>query len=407
MNSVLKGGSRVLVGTLAGFALALALTPVLSRQYTPDVFGQFGVLTAAAATFIGLSTLRLEVIALAKSDDAHFAVLATRGLQLSMALGLLLTLVAAVMAMFGADPRWLIVGPLVVVGSWQLVGSAGLSRKRDYRGLALCNFSQQGGASSIQVILGATGSVWGLVSGFVLSRVCWIPPIHRLSRDRKHSGLASSTPWRQAAPAGLSALFNSLGTQMPLLLLAGLYGTTSVGLFAMAQRLFSQPLQVLAQGLATASNAEVSHAIRSEDHSGARHLVLKTMRRLAALGSVPTLVVAVTAPWLVPIALGGEWHPAGIIISILSFSAYAQFCTAPFAQLLNVTGHSQTLLMWDCARLLAISGALVVPKLVGGGLLTSMLAFSLALTLTYVALGLLVHRALPNKSKNFVPNSPL
>lgn len=406
MNMVMKGGSKVLVGTLAGFALALGLTPVLSRQYTPDVFGQFGVLTAAAATFIGLSTLRLEVIALAERDDARFATLATRGLHLSMSLGILLMLASAVATIFGVDQRWLIVGPLVVVGSWQLVGTAGLSRWRDYRGLALCTFSQQGGASFIQVLLGATGSVWGLVTGFFLARACWIPPIRRLHPNIRQARRPAETPWRQAVPAGMSALFNSLGTQMPLLLLASLYGTTSAGLFAMAQRLFSQPLQVLAQGIATASNAEVSHTIRSEDHAAASDLVRTTMRRLALLGAVPTVAVAVTAPWLAPIVLGENWQEAGGIISILSVSAYAQFCTAPFAQLLNVTGRSRTLLAWDCSRLMAITGALVAPKLFGGDLLTSMAALSLALTLTYTALGLLVDRAIPKQTRIFGTQSP-
>ncbi|CAG7574078.1 hypothetical protein FB554_2247 [Barrientosiimonas humi] len=83
----------------------------------------------------------------------------------------------------------------------------------------------------------------------------------------------------------------------------------------------------------------------------------------------------------------------GQLIAALTFGTVAQFCTAPFAQVLNLTGHSLKLLGWDSLRILSAVASLCIPGILGASLVQTMLSYSLALSLVYLVLCALVLRA--------------
>jgi O-antigen/teichoic acid export membrane protein len=92
--------------------------------------------------------------------------------------------------------------------------------------------------------------------------------------------------------------------------------------------------------------------------------------------------------------LGAEWREIGYIVTALALGSYAQFCTAPFAQILNLTGHSRMLMYWDLGRAAAALISLSAAGILGLTLPVAIFAFSASMFAVYACLAILVSSAL-------------
>lgn len=381
-----RAGLIVLAGSAAGFGINLLLTPVLSRLFSPDRFGFFSTITAVTSVFVGVSTFRLEVLSQRTPDDAEAAQLRRLGLVMASAWGLALTIVAAAWMLVGnVSAWWLAAGVLVTIASLQLIGSAGLTRTRSYRALAISNFVQGAGTGAVQIVLGwLVGGAGSLLAGFGAARLVWL----RSTRIKGHAEEGLRQLWQRsrrfAAVSGGSALINSLAGQLPILLSTTLFGHAEAGYLAMAVRILVAPLGIVSQAAASANIGEVGNMLR-EGSPDAPRVVVRSMRDLLLLGVIPCVAVGGLAIWLVPVVLGSTWAPTGTIMAVLAIGSLAQFVGSPFSQLLNLTGHNRRLLAWDVSRLLLIGISFgVVGRL--AGLIAAVAAYSGILVVLYALL---------------------
>lgn len=382
-------GITIAAGSAFGILVTVALTPIISRIFTPEIFGEFSTLVAVAAVFVGVSTLRFEIFAQAENNNEEFVAAMRLALVFAIvtaaALSVLtLTLVAAV----DLSTIWILLGPLVLVASLQLTGAAALVHDQKYRQLSLANFWQQGTIGVWQVAIGTfAASTVALIVAFTLARTVWLVPT-TLSVKSTASSLRRYFKIRgkEAATAGLSALVNSVAGQTLIILVAFLYGSTEVGLLAMAVRIVISPVGMAAQAFSSAVIGEVGKAIRLREIGTARSIVEKGMLTNLKLGIVPVALIALVSPYIAGQVLGPEWNDVGIIIALLSVGALAQFVVAPFSQVLNLTSRSGLLLKWDCTRLGAYLAVIGVPALVGSDWLVAISFYSAVQVVVYVLL---------------------
>lgn len=395
MSGFRRAGLTVLLGSAGGAALALVLTPVLSRLVTPDVFGSSMTLVALASVVVGVSTMRLEVAGQAEPDDDEARAVLGLGMALAVALGVFITAATAVAYALDLVPLLILtVGPMVTIASTQLIGAAWLARGQAYGTLARASFAQNGGLAVAQAGLAVLSpTVGALIAGFIVSRVYWLFHIPALVWRRA----VARRVWRKhrsyALTAGTSAGINSLAGQIPILLPAVLYGDQAAGLLAMALRILVSPLSLIGDAAASAAVGEISQALRTR--SGQAGSVLRRgLRDLAVIGAVPTLAAGALGTVAVPYLLGPQWAEAGTIVAALALGAWAQFVVAPFSQTLNLSGRSDWLLVWDVCRLLAVTGAFLLPSLTGLGIVAASACYSVAMLGLYAAMALMCDRSL-------------
>lgn len=389
-----RAGLTVLVGSAAGYGVALVLTPFLSRLYTPSEFGTFSGVAAVSAVFVGLSTFRLEVLAQRTAIDGEAENLRRIALVSALGWGLVVSLGCGVAVLLTeTTPYLLAAGPLVSFASLQLVGSARLVRERRYRELARANLIHGGMTAMLQVCLGVvSATVTTLFVGLVAARLSWLPVLRNRSPRDPPTGSFSplSSVWRQsrryAVVSGSAAGLNSLASQLPLLLCTFLYGQAEVGFLAMAIRVLVSPLSIVGQAAAAASIGEIGEHLRAGT-SAVDALVRRGMGSLLVLGVLPCALAAVIGPRIVPALLGPSWAPAGPLVGWLALGALAQFAVAPFSQLLNLTGHHGWMLSWDASRLVVVAGAMVLPAALGHPLEVAVAAYSVGSVVLYAVLG--------------------
>lgn len=382
-----RSSAIVLLGSVGGFAISFILTPVLSRLFTPEAFGLSSAIVALASVFVGVSTLRLEIIAQREPLARKSLALLWEALWIDLICAVLITVISIPLILItNSSWIWLVVGPLVFVASWQLIGAAQLTRTGRYGSLATSNFLQGAGLGGSQAILGLLWpNVGSLLAGYFIARLAWLPALFGLrSKERVDS---SKTVWKHhrnhAVQAGTSALVNSLSTQALPLLITVLYGQVAVGLVAMAIRVLVSPLGVIAQAVSASAIGHVGSFIRVKDYAAARNSIRRAIRDQAVLGLVPCLLMGIGGPFLATIVLGEDWDGVGPIISAMALGAWAQFVGSPFPQILNLTGQSKFLLRWDLIRLFLLFAAVTIPASLGFSLIVSLSCFSVAQLATY------------------------
>ncbi|KRE62151.1 hypothetical protein ASG78_03615 [Nostocoides sp. Soil756] len=384
--------ATILLGSAGGMGVALLLTPVLTRLYTTETYGMFATVTAVVSVVVAMSTLRLEVAAAALADRARSDQVLAASVWAAMVFGAVCLVVAAVVvAVAGVSPWWLMVGPLVVLASWQLTGSARLSRDHLSARLARQTFLQGAGTPLIQVVAGAVSpTAGGLLLGFGGSRLGWLRAIPWVGPRRAASAMSGLR--RYAVIATTSAGVNSLAGQVPVLAAGAVYGAGGAAVVAMTFRLLVTPLGLVGQSVALAALGEVGGALHERPHQ-VRGILTAGMRDLLVLGIFPCVVAAVAAPFVAGLVLGAEWASTGTAISALAPGALAQFVVAPFSQVLNLTRSNRALLGWDVSRLAVVCAAVGLPTVFGGGLLVSLVALSAGQVLLYAVLAVLCLRA--------------
>jgi O-antigen/teichoic acid export membrane protein len=385
-----RASAEVLLGSGAGFVVALLLTPFISRIYGPISFGLFATVIATVSVFLGFSTLRLEVFAQRAPRDIDAAQLLVLGLLVSCICGILMTMVGVVAVCYGASPWWATAGILLWTGSLQSLGSGKLSRLGLYKPLAKMNFVQAAGTAALQLALGVfSPSVWALLAGFGGGRIPWLLIIRLHTFKRAELRSAWQRTRRAALVAGSSAIVNSLASQLAILLGSWLFGAAQVGMMAMSTRILVGPLSIVGAAAASANLGEAGRLLRTAD-PGLGRLVRRAITDLLVVGIVPCGLAALLGTRLVPWLLGEQWREAGVIVALLSVGALAQFAMSPFSQLLNLTGHSRQLFAWDCLRLTLILLSFAIPALLSQSFTVAVGAYSLVQVVIYAVLCRLV-----------------
>ncbi len=171
-GGVRRASLTIMIGSGLGLGVSTLLTPFIARVFDPATYGSFALVTAVTSVFVGISTFRLEVLAQKVVDDAEASALVRLGLITSCAWGILLTLVGCVaVLLWDVSAFWVSTGILVFLASLQLLGSAVLTRTRDYRRLAIVSFVQGAGLGIVQLFLGlVSASVGSLLTGFGVVR---------------------------------------------------------------------------------------------------------------------------------------------------------------------------------------------------------------------------------------------
>lgn len=343
-----RGALAIMGGTAAGQALAVLVTPILSRQYSPADFGVLAIVTALAVTLGTTAALRYELaIPLPESDaDAHALVRA--GFAISCALTAFTTVGAFAFAseisgLFQdqALAAFIPVVPLVAFSfaTFRLLNQWALRQQR-YAATARRNFLQSVSTVAIQLLagwrgLGAGGLVLGLGGGQTIGAASLT-----IGSGLFRRGLRRSSPkvvlWRYRrfayflAPAGL---VNALGVYVPLLMIAAWYGTTSAGHLGFTQRILGLPLALIGQAVAQVYLSELAFS-RREGVTDEARLFRQASLRLAFVAAAGALVLLVAGPWIFETIFGPQWTVSGEFARALAVSVCVQLVAVPVSQTL-------------------------------------------------------------------------
>ena len=401
LPTALRGISSIVTGSVAGQGLVILAYPFLTRMYTPAQFGLLAVFASVVGIFSVVSTACLEDAIPIPPDKREATAVAWVGLAAVMVTSMLVAVVGVVAAdplanLLGvpqlADYWWLVALSVFVWGVY-LILSEWMVRERSYGALARRNLLQGIGQVAVQVGLGLAGvKPAGLLLGMGAGRLAALGGLTsrggllRQPRPAVAALRAAGRRFRRfALLAAPSALVTKAGLELPLLLVAALYGDARAGLLGLTVRVISGPLAIVGQAVNQVFTGETGLAIRrSQGMLGAS--VRGNVLRLLAVGALPAVVLIVFGPSLFALVFGAEWTEAGRYAQILALSYLAQFAVIPVSSILALTERQGQQLGWSVLRLLLTAGGLAVCGVIEASVITAITVLGITQALSYVAL---------------------
>jgi O-antigen/teichoic acid export membrane protein len=365
-------------GTAGGQAIAILASPFLSRLYTPDEFGTFGVYLALVSIAAVAVSLRYEAaIPLPDGEDEAIDVLVLTFLVtigMTVLTGLILWLAVENVAVPPEFRRllWLMPIGLGLTGLQQILTFWAI-RRQVFGASAQSSIAQGATQAASQLALGVVGAgSAGMALGYVLARVSGIGRLAftigaadwRLMRRVSVGRLrAAAVRYRRFPLFALwSSLLSIISQQAPILILAAMFDATVVGWFSITVRVLQLPSAIVGNAVGQVFYARVSRS----DLSDITLTTTMLYRSLVTLGAGPMWLLAFGGEAAFSLVFGDAWREAGRYAQWLAPWLLLDFVTTPLSPLAYVRDRQLAVVVFQGLLLGARVGALVLGAAIGG-----------------------------------------
>ncbi|WP_459943152.1 lipopolysaccharide biosynthesis protein [Deferrisoma palaeochoriense] len=385
-------------GTGLAQALGVLAAPLLARLYTPAEFGVYSVYLAVISVMMVVASFRYDLALLIPEEEGGAAALfvialACVGLNSG---GMLVGATVALKAGWWPDgwPSSLAIWvPLGVAG----VGCAQVLIHWSVRGKAYERISggkiAQAGAQLVGQVVGGSAP-GGLIIGDIIGRYvgCTVLVKGQVRKLRLALRFVSMNDVKQAARdyarfplvSTWGALLNAASLQLPVMIMAGAYGSGMVGQLGLASRVLSLPVSLLGQAIGQVFVGEASARLKGAP-GGLLRLYNKLTRNVLIHCILPGVLFFLGCPVLFRTVFGESWYEAGVYARILTPVVMGQLVLVPVAQVLNLIGRNGLYVVLEVMRFLVMVVVLVSFSR-SGNAKNCVVAFSAVTTFVYVCM---------------------
>lgn len=364
----------LMTGSIIAQAIPIAVSPVLTRLYTPDDFGALTLFVSIFAILSSISTLRYELAIVQPDRDVDAVALLALSLVISASLGVVLMILAVV---FGdrlvswlgiRGGAWMYFIPVCVfVGGAIQAISYWHSRHQRFQRLSHGKIAQGIGTVAIQcgaaiVPLGPgliTGYVGGLcISLYALCRGTWTNEkavLGNLSLDAVRINAHTYSKFPKYSVFG--AFADNASIHMPVFMLTKFFDTHSTGIFGLTFRILNLPMTLIASSLSQVLYQKIAVMQHSEPDA-VRGLIVKIfMLLLGVMAPVIAIVVFFGEP-LFAFVFGEPWRAAGSMAGILVIAVSIRFAVNPLSGVLALNQNIRLGVLWQTIYFITITTTL-------------------------------------------------
>ena len=363
-----------MTGTTIAQAIPIAISPILTRMYTPEDFGVFALFLAITGVFSVVASGRYELaLMLPRKEEDAINVFA-----LGLAIILLLTGVLFLFILLfhsylvnllnNEEVRyWLYFVPMAFffIGVFNLLSYYN-NRQKNYKDIANATIVKSIVLAMVQLTVGFfKAGASGLISGQIVSSLFAnlqlfkniIKDKELLSKVSKIKIIALAKRYKDfpkyQAP---HAMLNTFSSYLPVYMFTPIFGLAVVGFYSLSTRIVLTPMMILAGASAKVYNQKVTQLYNEQgDAYGFTIHLLKLLLKKIIL---PFLIIIIFAPDIFAFVFGEEWREAGVYTQILAPWLGMVFFTAAIAfipSLLNMQKKALLLeIIYTTFRVIAI-----------------------------------------------------
>jgi O-antigen/teichoic acid export membrane protein len=393
-SPLMRNVSTLVGGTAFSQLIGLLALPILTRLYTPEDFTVLATYISIFSLLSVIACLRFEIAIPIPKDQKN----AIQLLCLSVISVICITLLTWLTVTLGANWINQVTSQRLVGYLWLLplgVFFSGLynalqywmTREKAFPLVAKTRITQSISGAITQIGLGYMGlTPIGLLLGQLFNSGAGIVGLSRsFFRNYKSQlfrvnfiGLKETFRQYERFPkySTLEALTNSAGIQVPILIIATLAIGKEAGFLMLAMRLLSAPMGLIGGSVAQVYLTEAADRY----HKGElKDFTNKTIVMLAKIASIPLVLVAITAPVVVPFIFGDSWYRTGELISWMAPWFFVQFIVSPVSMALHITDNQRIAMILQFAGLILRGGSVWVSVLYFNNLVGEVYAVSGAL----------------------------
>lgn len=336
-----------MTGTTIAQAIPIAISPILTRIYTPEDFGVFTLFLAITGIFSVIATGRYELaLMLPRKEENTINIFALGIIIILLLTGFLFGGVflfhSSLVDFFNNQSIgfWLYFVPIAFffIGFFNLLTSYN-NRQKKYDDIANAVIIKSVVLAIVQLLVGFfKAGASGLISGQIVSSLfANLQLLKNIIKERaffskvnkiKMIALAkrySDFPKYQAP----HAMLNTLSSYLPVYLFTPFFGLWIVGLYALSLRIVFTPMMILAGASAKVYSQQITQLYNSK--GDAYGFTVQLLKKLSQKVLLPFLVIVIFAPEIFGFAFGTKWREAGVYTQILAPWLWMVFFTATVA----------------------------------------------------------------------------
>lgn len=360
-GSAARDIATLTMGTGIAQGITIAVTPLLTRLYSPRDFGLLAIFLAVVSVGATLVTLRYETSILVPKENTESANLVLLSLILAGGLSVILVVFSSLLPLvlqeklgLGTLGNWISVAFLTAASTAVLAVIQGwMNRQRKYTQMAWLRVGQ----SSTLAVLGVFLGILKVSDGLLIAQLCtsvflclvalWLG--RSAAQFWEKQQLYETAFSHKNAPKFLlpTALLDVVTLQIPVLMIAMWLGADQAGQFSMAWRLLMIPMALIGGAMGQVFMQRLAKAI--ETPLLARKIFKQSWTLLFAIGLAPFSIILIGGDFIFKTVLGEKWLEAGSIAMMLAPMALVMFISFPTSGAYVILGLQKYSLIFGVA----------------------------------------------------------
>jgi len=334
----------LMTGTTIAQGIPIAISPILTRIYTPEDFGIFALYMSLLMVFGNLAAGRYEVAILLPKNNTDAMHIVVASIVLSFITSFILFVVVLgfhddIMTIIENKKisLWLYLLPFnIFMFSVAAILYYWANRKKEYKILARNQILKSSSQGIVNILVGylskiPAGLISGTITGTIFS-VIFLSKNAKKDFDKfifsKHRAILLLSKYKNFPKYLIVSNFlESLSIQLPIMLIGSFFDITILGFYALSQRIVKIPLMFIGSSIGSVFRQKASELLATQ--GSCRVLYLSTMKRMFMFGTIPFIIFYFIAPDMFVFIFGEEWRVAGEYAQLLTPLFYFEFILYP------------------------------------------------------------------------------
>ena len=341
-----------MTGTTIAQAIPIAISPILTRIYTPEDFGLFALFLAITNIIGSVANGRYELAIMLPEKDEDAINTAALGFIISSILSILILISVILFNEFFVNligneeiGFWLYFVPITVflLGLWNVLNYYN-NRKKNYKDLRNAHIIRSIVLASTHLIIGFMKSgVTGLISGEIFSKLSANSRLLKniltdkllISKITKRKMLNMAKRYKNFPMISLPSSFTTeLYSNLFSVLLSSLYNVALLGHYYMAQRVLGLPSALLGVSI---GQVFFQSAVKEREKTGQARVIFRSTVKKLFLIALPFFVALFfIVEDLFAFVFGENWRVAGTYSQILIPIFFVRLLATPVSMINTV-----------------------------------------------------------------------
>ena len=365
-----KNSLTLISGTTIAQLLPIAISPILTRIYSPEDFGVFALFSSIVMIFAIIGNGRYELAIILPKKDSYAINIWALTLYIAFFISTILLIAILLFHDFFVDKLnndkisvWLYLVPLIVFliaifNSFNYL----FTREKKFKTIAIIKVIRSAVLSVFQLGLYFVGSgALALIGGYSAGQITGASLFginvkkqrELLKKINKPTIIAMARRYKRFPQyTMLGSLFNRTSSELPNIFISSLFNAATLGFYSLSYRMLSVPTAFLGMSI---RQVYMKQATEEKHKTGvAIKTFLSVVKKLTVIGLPFFILLFISAEWLFAFVFGEEWRIAGEYARIITPLLFIKFIFAPVSVTLSVFEKQEVSLFMQFGLLVCV-----------------------------------------------------
>ena len=399
---------KLMVGTTIAQAIPIAISPILTRMYTPEDFGLLALFVAIISIFGSIANGRYELAIMLPDKDEDAINIFALGFIITSSISLFLFILVVLFneyltVILGNEEIkfWLYFAPIAVflMGLWNILNYFN-NRRKNYKDIANATIVKSIITVVIQLSVGLLKQgATGLISGQILSQLFANTKLAKniikdkilISKISKVKIIALAKRYKDFPKYSMWAILaNTLSTHLINILISTFYSVATLGFYSLVQRVLGVPSSLVGGAIgqvffqeATKEKQQTGRAINSFN---------STIKKLLIIGLLSFGILFFIVEDLFAFMFGESWRIAGSYAQIVMPLFFIRFVVSSLTVVNSIFEKQKISLVWQILLLILALLSLYIGSIYFVDFESYLMLFTVIISIHYLVLYFILFR---------------